>query len=61
MIQLKKETLENLFIYNRMFSDKIDYYKETKQKLNNILFQYKLSKKIIDKNKVIVLESLKRI
>ena len=22
------------FIYNRMLSDKIDYYKETKQKLN---------------------------
>ena len=23
------------FIYNRMLSDKIDYYNETKQKLNN--------------------------
>lgn len=29
------------FIYNRMLSDKIDYYKETKQKLNNTPAQYK--------------------
>ena len=29
------------FIYNRMLSDKIDYYKETKQKLNTTPAQYK--------------------
>lgn len=29
------------FIYNRMLSDKIDYYKETKQTLNNTPAQYK--------------------
>lgn len=29
------------FIYNRMLSDKIDYYKEAKQKLNNTPVQYK--------------------
>lgn len=29
------------FVYNRMLSDKIDYYKETKQKLNNTPAQYK--------------------
>ena len=29
------------FIYNKMLSDKIDYYKETKQKLNNTPAQYK--------------------
>ena len=29
------------FIYNRMLSDKIVYYKETKQKLNNTPAQYK--------------------
>jgi len=29
------------FIYNRMLSDKIDYYKETKQKLNKTPAQYK--------------------
>ena len=29
------------FIYNRMLSDKIDYYKETKLKLNNTPAQYK--------------------
>lgn len=29
------------FIYNRMLSDKIEYYKETKQKLNNTSAQYK--------------------
>lgn len=29
------------FIYNRMLSDKINYYKETKQKLNNTPAQYK--------------------
>lgn len=29
------------FIYNRMLSDKIEYYKETKQKLNNTPAQYK--------------------
>ena len=29
------------FIYNRMLSDKIDYYKKTKQKLNNTPAQYK--------------------
>lgn len=29
------------FIYNRMLSDKIDHYKETKQKLNNTPAQYK--------------------
>lgn len=29
------------FIYNRMLSNKIDYYKETKQKLNNTPAQYK--------------------
>lgn len=29
------------FIYNRMLSDKITYYKETKQKLNNTPAQYK--------------------
>ncbi|MEG1353690.1 MAG: IS200/IS605 family element RNA-guided endonuclease TnpB [Bacilli bacterium] len=29
------------FIYNHMLSDKIDYYKETKQKLNNTPAQYK--------------------
>ena len=29
------------FIYNRMLSDKIAYYKETKQKLNNTPAQYK--------------------
>ena len=29
------------FIYNRMLSDKIEYYGETKQKLNNTPAQYK--------------------
>lgn len=29
------------FIYNRMLSDKIEYYNETKQKLNNTPAQYK--------------------
>lgn len=29
------------FIYNRMLSDKINHYEETKQKLNNTLAQYK--------------------
>lgn len=29
------------FVYNRMLSDKIEYYKETKQKLNNTPAQYK--------------------
>ena len=29
------------FIYNRMLSDKIGYYKETKKKLNNTPAQYK--------------------
>ena len=29
------------FIYNRMLSDKIEYYKETKQKLNNTPARYK--------------------
>lgn len=29
------------FIYNRMLSDKIDYYKETKKQLNNTPAQYK--------------------
>lgn len=29
------------FIYNQMLSDKIEYYKETKQKLNNTPAQYK--------------------
>jgi putative transposase len=29
------------FIYNRMLSDKINYYKETKEKLNNTPAQYK--------------------
>ena len=29
------------FIYNRMLSDKINYYKETKKKLNNTPAQYK--------------------
>ena len=29
------------FIYNKMLTDKIDYYKETKQKLNNTPAQYK--------------------
>lgn len=29
------------FIYNHMLSDKIDYYKKTKQKLNNTPAQYK--------------------
>lgn len=29
------------FIYNRMLSDKIEYYKETKQKLNSTPAQYK--------------------
>lgn len=29
------------FIYNRMLADKIEYYKETKQKLNNTPAQYK--------------------
>ena len=29
------------FIYNKMLADKIDYYKETKQKLNNTPAQYK--------------------
>ena len=29
------------FIYNRMLSDKIEYYKKTKQKLNNTPAQYK--------------------
>jgi len=29
------------FIYNRMLSDKIEYYKENKQKLNNTPAQYK--------------------
>ena len=29
------------FIYNRILSDKIEYYKETKQKLNNTPAQYK--------------------
>ena len=30
------------FIYNKMLSDKIDYYKQTKQKLNNTPAQYKI-------------------
>ena len=29
------------FIYNKMLSDRIDYYKETGQKLNNTPAQYK--------------------
>lgn len=29
------------FIYNRMLSDKVEYYEETKQKLNNTPAQYK--------------------
>ena len=29
------------FIYNRMLSDKIEYYKDTKQKLNSPPAQYK--------------------
>ena len=29
------------FIYNKMLADKIEYYKETKQKLNNTPAQYK--------------------
>lgn len=29
------------FIYNRMLADKIKYYEETKQKLNNTPAQYK--------------------
>ena len=29
------------FIYNRMLSDKISHYEETKQKLNNTPAQYK--------------------
>ena len=29
------------FIYNKMLSDRIDYYKETSQKLNNTPAQYK--------------------
>lgn len=29
------------FIYNRMLSDKIEHYKETKKKLNNTPAQYK--------------------
>src|SRR5574344_1754436 len=29
------------FIYNRMLSDKINHYKETRQKLNNTPAQYK--------------------
>lgn len=29
------------FLYNKMLSDKIEYYKETKQKLNNTPAQYK--------------------
>ena len=29
------------FIYNRMLSDKIEHYKETKQRLNNTPAQYK--------------------
>src|SRR5574344_1699843 len=29
------------FIYNKMLADKIDFYKETKQKLNNTPAQYK--------------------
>ena len=29
------------FIYNRMLSDKIKHYEETKQKLNNTPAQYK--------------------
>ncbi len=29
------------FIYNRMLSDKIKYYKQTKKKLNNMPAQYK--------------------
>ena len=29
------------FIYNKMLSDKIEYYKETKKKLNNTPAQYK--------------------
>ncbi len=28
------------FIYNRMLSDKIEYYKETKKRLNNTPAQY---------------------
>lgn len=31
------------FIYNKMLSDKIDYYKQTKQKLNNTPAQYKIA------------------
>lgn len=30
------------FIYNKMLSDKIKYYKETKQKLHNTPAQYKM-------------------
>ena len=29
------------FIYNKMLADKIEFYKETKQKLNNTPAQYK--------------------
>ena len=29
------------FIYNKMLSDRLDYYKETGQKLNNTPAQYK--------------------
>lgn len=29
------------FIYNKMLADKIEYYKETKKKLNNTPAQYK--------------------
>lgn len=29
------------FIYNKMLSDKINYYHETKQRLNNTPAQYK--------------------
>ena len=29
------------FIYNRMLSDKIEYYEKTKKKLNNTPAQYK--------------------
>lgn len=29
------------FIYNKMLADKIEYYKETKQRLNNTPAQYK--------------------
>ena len=31
------------FIFNKMLGDKIEYYKETKEKLNNTPAQYKKS------------------